>query len=90
MVVWAIALSSFSQNFMTVGIVTYMPSYYQSVLRMNLTSNGVMSALPFIIQLLTKILFAAIADTLKARKLMSHTSVTKLFNLIGNFFIGMS
>uniref|UniRef100_A0A914DR20 Major facilitator superfamily (MFS) profile domain-containing protein n=1 Tax=Acrobeloides nanus TaxID=290746 RepID=A0A914DR20_9BILA len=90
MVVWAIALSSFSQNFMTVGIVTYIPAYYQSVLRMDLTSNGVMSALPFIIQLLTKILFAAIADTLKARKLMSHTSVTKLFNLIGSIGSGIS
>lgn len=36
--VWATALNSFSQNFMTVGTINYIPSYYQTVLRMNLSS----------------------------------------------------
>jgi sugar phosphate permease len=36
-VIWAIALSSFSQNFMNVGTVVYLPAYYQTVLGMKLT-----------------------------------------------------
>ena len=36
--VWATALNSFSQNFMTVGTINYIPFYYKSVLRMNLSS----------------------------------------------------
>lgn len=36
-VVWAIAMSSFSQNFMNVGTVVYLPAYYQTVLGMKLT-----------------------------------------------------
>ncbi|KAL3102285.1 hypothetical protein niasHS_003694 [Heterodera schachtii] len=89
MVVWSTGFSSFSQNFMNVGIVVYLPTYYHNVLGMDLTSNGLMSALPFIVQLFTKILFAAIADWLKDRRLMSSTSVTKLFNLIASFGSGL-
>ncbi|KAE9550582.1 hypothetical protein FO519_006209 [Halicephalobus sp. NKZ332] len=83
--VWATALNSFSQNFMTVGSVTYIPSYYQNVLKMNLSSNGVMSALPFIIQLLTKIVLAGSADWLRRKEILSHSAVTKLFNSIASF-----
>ena len=107
MVVWSTALCSFSQNFMNVGTVVYLPSYYAQVLRMNLSSvswlggvgpsyppsnthhyrhplqNGLMSALPFVVQLLTKIVFASIADELRARRLMSPSAIAKLFNLIG-------
>lgn len=36
--VWATAMSSFSQSFATVGMVTYIPLYYRTVLRMNLTA----------------------------------------------------
>ncbi|KAH7725442.1 major facilitator superfamily transporter [Aphelenchoides avenae] len=87
--VWSLSLCAFSQNFMNVGTVVYLPSYYNSVLRMDLTSNGVMSALPFVVQLVTKILFAWMADTLKARQLMSHTNVTKMFNLIASLGSGV-
>uniref|UniRef100_A0A7E4ZTC0 MFS domain-containing protein n=1 Tax=Panagrellus redivivus TaxID=6233 RepID=A0A7E4ZTC0_PANRE len=86
---WSIALNSFSQNFMTVGTITYIPSYYQTVLRMDLSSNGVMSAMPFVIQLLTKILFAGGADYLRRNNIMTHTRVTKLFNMIAALGSGL-
>lgn len=38
LVVWSTALSSFSQNFMNVGTVIYLPTYYQNVLGMDLSS----------------------------------------------------
>uniref|UniRef100_A0A914I662 Major facilitator superfamily (MFS) profile domain-containing protein n=1 Tax=Globodera rostochiensis TaxID=31243 RepID=A0A914I662_GLORO len=88
MVVWSTAFSSFSQNFMNVGIVVYLPTYYHNVLGMDLSSNGLMSALPFVVQLFTKILFAWIADWAKERRLMSSTAITKLFNLIASLGSG--
>ncbi|KAI6224931.1 putative transporter C02C2.4 [Aphelenchoides besseyi] len=88
-VVWAIALSSFSQNFMNVGTIVYLPAYYSTVLGLKLTKNGIMSALPFIVQLITKAIFAGIADYLKHRKIMSHTAVAKLFNLIASLGAGI-
>uniref|UniRef100_A0A914YUF2 Major facilitator superfamily (MFS) profile domain-containing protein n=1 Tax=Panagrolaimus superbus TaxID=310955 RepID=A0A914YUF2_9BILA len=87
--VWATALNSFSQNFMTVGTITYIPSYYQTVLRMDLSANGLMSAFPFIFQLITKIILASSADWLRKNKVMSHNSVTKIYNLIASFGSGI-
>ncbi|KAF7638604.1 hypothetical protein Mgra_00001982 [Meloidogyne graminicola] len=88
LVVWSTGMCSFSQNFMNVGIVVYLPTYYQNVLGMDLTANGLMSALPFVIQLVTKILFAAMSDWIKRKRIMTSTAVTKLFNLIGSFGSG--
>uniref|UniRef100_A0AC35U0F3 MFS domain-containing protein n=1 Tax=Rhabditophanes sp. KR3021 TaxID=114890 RepID=A0AC35U0F3_9BILA len=82
--VLAAALNSFAQNFFNVGLVTYIPQYYRTVLRANLSSNGIMSALPFIIQLVTKIGCATSADYLKRNKMYSNTSVVKMYNLVGS------
>uniref|UniRef100_A0A158P6L8 MFS domain-containing protein n=1 Tax=Angiostrongylus cantonensis TaxID=6313 RepID=A0A158P6L8_ANGCA len=79
-VVWSIAGSAFAHNFITVGTVTYLPFYYKTVLNMSLTSNGILSALPFIFQFISKILYAGFADESKNRGWMSFTGVTKICN----------
>ncbi|VDK89147.1 unnamed protein product [Litomosoides sigmodontis] len=78
--VWSAALSSFCQSFVVVGTVTYLPLYYRTVLSMDLTSNGILSALPFICQLVSKLVFAGLAD--KAKEVgFSPNQVTKMCNL---------
>lgn len=42
-----------------------------------------MSALPFVIQLITKIIFAGMADYWVSKKILSHNSIVKFFNLLG-------
>ncbi|VDP12549.1 unnamed protein product [Heligmosomoides polygyrus] len=79
-VVWSIAGSAFAHNFITVGTVTYLPLYYKTVLNMSLTSNGILSALPFICQFVSKIIYAGFADESKKRKWMGFTNVTKACN----------
>ncbi|VIO87631.1 Major Facilitator Superfamily protein [Brugia malayi] len=77
--VWSTALSSFCHSFVVVGTVTYLPLYYRTILSMGLTSNGVLSALPFICQLLSKLAFAGLAD--KAKEIgFSPNQVTKICN----------
>ncbi|MFH4976014.1 hypothetical protein AB6A40_002723 [Gnathostoma spinigerum] len=78
--VWATAASSFSQSFVTVGTITYLPLYYGTVLNMDLSSNGLLSAMPFLCQLVTKVLFAGLADRAKSGG-FSVNSVTKFCNL---------
>ncbi|CAD5226973.1 unnamed protein product [Bursaphelenchus xylophilus] len=87
--VWAIALSSFSQNFMNVGTIVYLPAYYENILGLKLSRNGIMSALPFVVQLITKILFTWWADYLKSRGIMTLNGVTKLFNSLASFGAGV-
>ncbi|VDO40939.1 unnamed protein product [Brugia timori] len=87
--VWSTALSSFCHSFVVVGTVTYLPLYYRTILSMGLTSNGVLSALPFICQLLSKLAFAGLAD--KAKEIgFSPNQVTKICNSCGNFFFTAS
>uniref|UniRef100_A0A0M3HH47 MFS domain-containing protein n=1 Tax=Ascaris lumbricoides TaxID=6252 RepID=A0A0M3HH47_ASCLU len=83
MAVWSTAMSAMSQSFVTVGTVTYLPLYYRTVLNMDLTSNGVLSAMPFICQLITKAIFAAFADKAKQRGYGANR-VTKICNLIAS------
>uniref|UniRef100_A0A915Q645 Major facilitator superfamily (MFS) profile domain-containing protein n=1 Tax=Setaria digitata TaxID=48799 RepID=A0A915Q645_9BILA len=78
--VWSAALNSFCQSFVIVGTVTYLPLYYRTVLSMDLTSNGVLSALPFICQLLAKLVFAGLADKAKGNG-FAPSQVTKICNL---------
>ncbi|CAI5452256.1 unnamed protein product [Caenorhabditis angaria] len=87
--VWAIAASSFAHNYVTVGTVTYLPLYYKTVLNMSLTSNGILSALPFIGQFVSKVFYAGLADKAKARKWVSHDTVTKISNSSASFGIAL-
>ncbi|CAJ0601854.1 unnamed protein product [Cylicocyclus nassatus] len=84
-VVWSIAGSAFAHNFITVGTVTYLPLYYKTVLNMSLTSNGILSALPFVCQFISKIIYAGFADESKKRGWMGFTNVTKACNSSASF-----
>ncbi|UMM11677.1 hypothetical protein L5515_000844 [Caenorhabditis briggsae] len=82
--VCAICVCSFAQSFVLVALVTYLPKYNQIALKMNLTYNGIWSSLPFFIQMITKLLFAVIADKVKQAK-VNATLVTKVSNAIASF-----
>ncbi|CCD69300.1 Major facilitator superfamily (MFS) profile domain-containing protein [Caenorhabditis elegans] len=82
--VCAICACSFAQSFVLVALVTYLPKYNQIAFKMNLTHNGIWSSLPFFIQMITKLLFAIIADKVKQRK-VNATAVTKVSNAIASF-----
>uniref|UniRef100_A0A1I7V506 MFS domain-containing protein n=2 Tax=Caenorhabditis tropicalis TaxID=1561998 RepID=A0A1I7V506_9PELO len=82
--VCAICACSFAQSFVLVALVTYLPKYNQIAFKMNLTHNGIWSSLPFFIQMITKLLFAVIADKVKQAK-VNATSVTKASNAIASF-----
>uniref|UniRef100_A0A1I7ZQL3 MFS domain-containing protein n=1 Tax=Steinernema glaseri TaxID=37863 RepID=A0A1I7ZQL3_9BILA len=78
-VVLAICLCSFCQSFVIVSLATYLPQYNQSALKLDISSNGIWASLPFIVQMLTKFLFAFSADHLKKRHI-SINLITKTFN----------
>ncbi|KAF1750482.1 hypothetical protein GCK72_017032 [Caenorhabditis remanei] len=88
-VVWSIAASSFAHNYVTVGTITYLPLYYKTVLNMSLTSNGVLSAVPFILQFFSKVFYAGMADSAKTRGWASFDTVTKFCNSSASFGIAL-
>uniref|UniRef100_A0A915DCC4 Uncharacterized protein n=1 Tax=Ditylenchus dipsaci TaxID=166011 RepID=A0A915DCC4_9BILA len=83
-VVFAMNLCSFCQSFVLVSMISYLPEFNRAVLGLQLSSNGKWSALPFAIQVFSKILFAFLADWMKSKGI-SVNLVTKIFNNIASF-----
>ncbi len=83
--VWALITSHFCHNWGTFILLTWMPTYYNQVLGLDLKSSGFFSVLPWITMAISANVGGWIADTLIAKG-WSVTSVRKLMQSIG--FLG--
>ncbi|KAI9109082.1 hypothetical protein K1719_019705 [Acacia pycnantha] len=83
--VWALIVSHFCHNWGTFILLTWMPTYYNQVLKFNLTESGLFCVLPWLTMALAANLGGWIADTLVSKGL-SVTRVRKIMQTIG--FLG--
>ncbi|PKI40003.1 hypothetical protein CRG98_039666 [Punica granatum] len=83
--VWALIISHFCHNWGTFILLTWMPTYYNQVLKFNLTESGLFCVLPWFTMAAFANLGGWIADTLVSRGL-SITVVRKIMQSIG--FLG--
>lgn len=83
--VWAIIVSHFCHNWGTFILLTWMPSYYNQVLGLDLSTSGVLSVLPWVTMAIMSNAGGWIADTLVDRG-TSVTTVRKVMQTIG--FLG--
>ena len=83
--VWALILSHFCHNWGTFILLTWMPTYYNQVLGLDLKSSGFFSVLPWITMAVAANVGGWIADTLVAKG-WSVTTVRKIMQSIG--FLG--
>ncbi|XP_044491914.1 ascorbate transporter, chloroplastic [Mangifera indica] len=83
--VWALIISHFCHNWGTFILLTWMPTYYNQVLKFNLTESGLLCVLPWLTMALFANLGGWIADTLVSKGL-SITAVRKIMQSIG--FLG--
>uniref|UniRef100_A0A914XF85 Major facilitator superfamily (MFS) profile domain-containing protein n=1 Tax=Plectus sambesii TaxID=2011161 RepID=A0A914XF85_9BILA len=79
---------TFAYAFVWVALITYLPLYFHTVMKMNLTSNGIMSALPFVAMLISKIVMGLIADLLKKKTSISVNAITRVSNTFASFACG--
>ncbi|OQV24545.1 Sialin [Hypsibius exemplaris] len=82
--VWAMVFSHIGQNWGNYTLLAQLPTYLKNILKFNLSSNGVFSALPYLVFGVFSITSGYVSDHLRQRKLMSTTNVRKLFNTLGN------
>jgi ACS family sodium-dependent inorganic phosphate cotransporter len=82
---WALIVSHFCHNWGTFILLTWMPTYYNQVLGLDLKSSGFFSVLPWITMAISANVGGWIADTLVERGL-SVTAVRKIMQTIG--FLG--
>uniref|UniRef100_A0A034W752 Putative inorganic phosphate cotransporter n=1 Tax=Bactrocera dorsalis TaxID=27457 RepID=A0A034W752_BACDO len=64
-------------------LLTQIPSYLKSVLGMDIKSNALLSALPYLTMLLLGLAFCPLANYLEKSNRISATTSRKLFNSIG-------
>ncbi|CAK7331290.1 unnamed protein product [Dovyalis caffra] len=83
--VWALIVSHFCHNWGTFILLTWMPTYYNQVLKFNLTDSGLICVLPWLTMAFSANLGGWIADTLVSKGL-SITTVRKIMQSIG--FLG--
>ncbi|XVF33312.1 hypothetical protein REPUB_Repub17cG0157700 [Reevesia pubescens] len=83
--VWALIISHFCHNWGTFILLTWMPTYYNQVLKFNLTESGLLCVLPWLTMAAFANVGGWIADTLVSKGL-SITAVRKIMQSIG--FLG--
>ncbi|KAJ4826216.1 Sodium-dependent phosphate transport protein 1, chloroplastic [Turnera subulata] len=83
--VWALIVSHFCHNWGTFILLTWMPTYYNQVLKFNLTESGLFCVLPWLTMAFSANIGGWIADTLVSKGL-SVTTVRKIMQSIG--FLG--
>ncbi|OAY49151.1 ascorbate transporter, chloroplastic isoform X2 [Manihot esculenta] len=83
--VWALIISHFCHNWGTFILLTWMPTYYNQVLKFNLTESGLFCVLPWLTMAIFANVGGWIADTLVSKGL-SITTVRKIMQSIG--FLG--
>ncbi|RLN22685.1 sialin [Panicum miliaceum] len=83
--VWALIVSHFCHNWGTFILLTWMPTYYNQVLKFNLMESGLFCVLPWFTMAVSANVGGWIADTLVSRG-VSVTTVRKIMQSIG--FLG--
>ncbi|GIX72944.1 putative inorganic phosphate cotransporter [Caerostris extrusa] len=82
---WAVIVAHVGHNFGFLILLTEMPTYLSTILHFDIKSNGLLSALPYIVQAITALLVSFLADRLRQSDRMSITTIRKICNSIGLF-----
>ncbi|XP_005176567.2 putative inorganic phosphate cotransporter [Musca domestica] len=87
---WALLVDNCAHNWGFWTLLTQLPSYMKYILNMNIQSNALFSALPYLIMLLLTFLFGYLADLLHKRQLATTNVSRKLFNTLGQWLPAIS
>lgn len=77
--VWALIIVHVAQNFGFYTLLTELPTYMSTVLHFNIRDNSLVSALPYLLMLITSLVVTRLADRLLGLG-MDRTVVRKIFN----------
>ena len=80
--VWAIAVSTFSHNWVYLLASIDIPGYFKNVLNMNISENGFTSGLPFVFAFVTQIMGSYLAE-FTINKGYSMTNTRKFLTAVG-------
>ncbi|XP_073981288.1 putative inorganic phosphate cotransporter isoform X2 [Rhodnius prolixus] len=71
--VWAIFFAFFGQDWGLFTLVTSLPTYIRTVLRVDLKNNGMLNGVPFLTAFIIALLVGVVADIVEKKQLISLT-----------------
>ncbi|XP_054707829.1 sialin-like isoform X2 [Uloborus diversus] len=80
---WALVIAHFGHSFGYLILLTELPSYLSTILHFDVKENGLLSALPYIVQAVSCWIASYLADRIRRSGTISITSIRKIFNTIG-------
>ncbi|XP_034100141.1 vesicular glutamate transporter 1 [Drosophila albomicans] len=87
--VWAIGITTFGRIFVHYVFITSGPTFMDSILKFKVSTNGIVSGLPFLGSYVSAVLFCYIADKLLLHKIMTLTNVRKVFTALSQVVPGL-
>ncbi|OQV14443.1 Sialin [Hypsibius exemplaris] len=81
--VWALCVANFGHNWGFYTLLTNIPTYLSKILHFSLETNGFFSALPYLVSAIIMIVSGFAADSLRERRILSTTSVRRVFQFVG-------
>ncbi|KAF7279311.1 hypothetical protein GWI33_007403 [Rhynchophorus ferrugineus] len=85
---WAIVIANTGAAWGYSMMMTQIPTYLSKVMNFNVKTNGLVTAIPYIVAAIFGFIFAPIADFLIKNQYLSRKAARKLFTLFG--FIGQA
>lgn len=79
---WALLLMQFSSDWGVYFLMTGVPKFLSEVLGFQISSTGLLAALPYVARMLSAVLFGYAGDFVRARNMMSVMGIRRLFCLI--------
>ncbi|CAH1785719.1 unnamed protein product [Owenia fusiformis] len=80
---WGAFIAQFAGNWGAFAFLTNMPTYMKDVLKLDVKSNGLLSAIPYLLFWAFVVTSGQLSDLLRAKKILTTTGARKLFNTIG-------
>ncbi|XP_013788638.2 putative inorganic phosphate cotransporter [Limulus polyphemus] len=80
--VWILIITHFGQNWGFYTLLTELPSYLNNILHIDMKANGVLSALPYLLQAILSWVGGFTADIVRKKQLFSNTVVRKICNSV--------
>lgn len=77
--VWSLILAEFGHDFSYFLLTTYLPIYFDEVLKVDIKSNGLYSSIPYLVRFVCAMVCGVIADYLIVKEITSITIVRKIF-----------
>lgn len=80
---WGIVVAHIGHTWCQVILYTEVPAYMDKVMGVDIRTNGILTALPFLVMFFTNFLFSYLTDHIINKRYLSVTNTRKLANTIG-------